>query len=265
MYTCGIDVGSVSTEALILDEKAIMGEGQEPRILSYTIVPTGSNSKLAAEKALEAACKKANIDRNEISFIVATGYGRVSIPFADKNITEITCHAKGVTSIFPDTRTVIDVGGQDSKVIKLDQERNPVDFLMNDKCAAGTGRFLEVMAKALEIRLEEFQEIFMKTKERVEITSTCTVFAESEIVSLIGHGVKKEKIVKGLIYSVANRIASMVERLGLEEPVCMTGGVAKNLGVIKALEENLKVEIKIPPEPQITGALGAAYLAQQLV
>lgn len=265
MYTCGIDIGSVSTEALILDGTATRGQAPEPKILSYTIMPTGSNSKLAATKALEAVLKKANIDKNKISFIVATGYGRVNIPFADKNITEITCHAKGVTSIFPDTRTVIDVGGQDSKVIKLDQEGNPVDFLMNDKCAAGTGRFLEVMAKALEIDLEEFQEIFMKTNQKVEITSTCTVFAESEIVSLIGHGVEKEKIIKGLIYSIANRIASMVERLGLEEPVCMTGGVAKNSGVIKALEENLKVKINIPPEPQITGALGAAYLAQQFI
>ncbi|HEY4695755.1 MAG TPA: acyl-CoA dehydratase activase, partial [Candidatus Hydromicrobium sp.] len=190
-------------------------------------------------------------------------YGRINIPFADKNITEISCHARGAISLFPDLKTVIDIGGQDSKVIKL-EGGNPIDFLMNDKCAAGTGRFLEVMARAMEINLEEFAPIFIKTTDKVDVTSTCTVFAESEIVSLIGQGVDKNKIIKGLIYSIADRITSMIERLGLEEPVCMTGGVAKNMGMVKALEEKLGVKINIPDEPQITGALGAAYLAQNI-
>jgi len=256
MYTCGIDVGSVSTEVVILNEK-------DNKIASYIIATTGSNSKEAAKKALEDACKKDGIAESDIKAIVATGYGRINIPFADKNITEISCHARGAVSLFPDLKTVIDIGGQDSKVIKL-ENGSPVDFLMNDKCAAGTGRFLEVMAGALEINLEHFADIFMKTKEKVDITSTCTVFAESEIVSLIGHGIEKNKIVKGLIYSIANRITSMVERVGLEKPVAMTGGVAKNLGVVRALEEKLAVKIEIPDEPQITGALGAAYLAQKL-
>ncbi len=254
MYTCGIDVGSVSTEAVVLD-------GQNNKILTYAISLTGSNSKNAAKKAYEDTLNKAGLKSDDIKAIVATGYGRINIPFADKNITEISCHARGAISIFPDLKTVIDIGGQDSKVIKL-EEGNPIDFLMNDKCAAGTGRFLEVMAKAMEIDLEQFAPIFIKTNDKVDITSTCTVFAESEIVSLIGQGTDKNKIIKGLIYSIANRITSMVERIGLEEPVCMTGGVAKNLGVVKALEEKLGVKIKIPDEPQITGALGAAYLAQ---
>jgi predicted CoA-substrate-specific enzyme activase len=256
MYTCGIDVGSVSTEAVILD-------GKDDRILSYAIAPTGSSSKTAAENAFKDTLGKANLKSKDIKAIIATGYGRINIPFADKNITEISCHARGATSIFSDLKTVIDIGGQDSKVIKL-KNGSPVDFLMNDKCAAGTGRFLEVMAKAMEIDLEHFAPIFIKTDEKVDITSTCTVFAESEIVSLIGQGVDKDKIIKGLIYSIANRITSMVERIGLEEPVCMTGGVAKNLGVVRALEEKLGVKIKIPDEPQITGALGAAYLARSL-
>lgn len=256
MYTCGIDVGSVSTEAVVLD-------GQNNKILTYAISLTGSNSKNAAKKAYEDTLNKAGLKSDDIKAIVATGYGRINIPFADKNITEISCHARGAISIFPDLKTVIDIGGQDSKVIKL-EEGNPIDFLMNDKCAAGTGRFLEVMAKAMEIDLEQFAPIFIKTNDKVDITSTCTVFAESEIVSLIGQGTDKNKIIKGLIYSIANRITSMVERIGLEEPVCMTGGVAKNLGVVKALEEKLGVKIKIPDEPQITGALGAAYLAQNL-
>ena len=260
MYTCGIDVGSVSTEVVILDGAA----KENVKIISYVITSTGSSSKDAAKKSLEAACSKANINKKEIKAIIATGYGRVNIPFADKNITEISCHAKGVVSLFPDTKTVIDIGGQDSKIIKLDSG-NPIDFLMNDKCAAGTGRFLEVMANALEINLEHFADIFLNTSENVDITSTCTVFAESEIVSLIGKGIDKNKIIKGLVYSIAARITSMVERIGLEEPVCMTGGVAKNLGVVKALEEKLNTKINIPDEPQITGALGAAYLAQKIL
>jgi predicted CoA-substrate-specific enzyme activase len=256
MYTCGIDVGSVSTEAVILD-------GKDDKILSYSIAPTGSSSKTAAENAFEDTLDKANLRSKDIKAVVATGYGRINIPFADKNITEISCHARGAISVFPGLRTVIDIGGQDSKVIKLDNG-SPIDFLMNDKCAAGTGRFLEVMAKAMEIDLEHFAPIFIKTDGRVDITSTCTVFAESEIVSLIGQGVDKDKIIKGLIYSIANRITSMVERIGLEEPVCMTGGVAKNQGVVRALEEKLGVKVKIPGEPQIIGALGAAYLARSL-
>lgn len=256
MYTCGIDIGSVSTEVVLLDEK-------DNKITSYIIIPTGSNSKDAAKNALDQAVKDAGITEDDIKAIVATGYGRINIPFADKNITEISCHAKGAINSFPDTRTVIDIGGQDSKVIKI-ENNNPIDFLMNDKCAAGTGRFLEVMARALEIELENFADIFLKTEGKVDITSTCTVFAESEIVSLIGQGMEKNKIIKGLIYSISSRIISMVERIGLEEPVCMTGGVAKNLGVVKALEENLSIKISIPEEPQITGALGAALLAQDL-
>ena len=256
MYTCGIDIGSVSTEVVILDRK-------DNKIASYIITSTGSNSKEAAKKALDNACKKDNISKDSIKAIVATGYGRINIPFADKNITEISCHARGAISTFPDLKTVIDIGGQDSKVIKI-ENGNPIDFLMNDKCAAGTGRFLEVMARALEIDIEHFADIFIKTNKKVNITSTCTVFAESEIVSLIGQGIDKNMIIKGLIYSIADRITSMVERVGLEEPVCMTGGVAKNLGVVKALEEKLNTKIYIPDEPQITGALGAAYLAQKM-
>ncbi len=260
MYTCGIDIGSVSTEVVIVEN--INGE-DNGKVVSYIISPTGANSKTAAEKALGEACNNSGLKRENIDFIVATGYGRINVPFANKNITEISCHARGAISAFPDTRTVIDIGGQDSKVIKL-EDGNPVDFLMNDKCAAGTGRFLEVMARALEIDLESFADIFLSTDGHVDISSTCTVFAESEIVSLIGQGVDKNTIIRGLIYSIVSKITSMVERIGLEEPVCMTGGVAKNLGVVSALEEKLGVRINIPDEPQITGALGAAYLAQKL-
>jgi len=260
MYTCGIDIGSVSTEVVILESS---NGNDAAKLFTYIISPTGANSKIAAEKTLEKACLQSGLDRDRIDAIVATGYGRINVPFADKNITEISCHARGAVSSFAGIKTVIDIGGQDSKVIKL-EDGNPIDFLMNDKCAAGTGRFLEVMARALEIDLEHFTDIFLNTEEHVDISSTCTVFAESEIVSLIGQGVDKNKIIRGLIYSIVSKITSMVERIGLEEPVCMTGGVAKNLGVVKALEESLNIKINIPEEPQITGALGAAHLALDL-
>ncbi len=255
MYTCGIDVGSVSAEAVIINRQ----DGKTD-IVAYIITPTGGDSKGAATNVFNQALEKAGLAAGDISAVVATGYGRINIPFATKNITEISCHARGVAHYFPDIRTVIDIGGQDSKVIKLDSKGNPIDFLMNDKCAAGTGRFLEVMAKALDIDIRNFAEIFATTSQKVDISSTCTVFAESEIVSLIGHGVAKNSIVKGLVYSITGRIISMVERIGLEEPVCMTGGVAKNLAVVSALEERLDLKIKVPEEPQITGALGAALL-----
>jgi predicted CoA-substrate-specific enzyme activase len=255
MYTCGIDVGSVSAEAVILNRQ----DGKND-ITAYIISPTGGDSKEAATNVFNMALEKSGLSAGDITSVVATGYGRLNIPFATKNITEISCHARGVINYFPGVRTVIDIGGQDSKVIKLDSKGNPIDFLMNDKCAAGTGRFLEVMAKALDIDLRNFAEIFAGTSQKVDISSTCTVFAESEIVSLIGHGVGKNSIVKGLVYSITSRIISMVERIGLEEPVCMTGGVAKNLAVVSALEEKLNLKIKVPQEPQITGALGAALL-----
>lgn len=258
IYTCGIDVGSVSTESVIIGS----GNGKID-ILAYDIRPTGYSSKQAALSSFEVSLEKAGIEKNNIKSIVSTGYGRVNIPFADKNITEISCHAKGVLSRFPQVRTIIDIGGQDSKVIKIDESGQPIDFLMNDKCAAGTGRFLEVMSRAMEIDLKEFADIFLNNTGHVDISSTCTVFAESEIVSLIGHGVERSKIVRGLIYSIVSRIVSMVKRVGLDIPVSLTGGVAKNLAVAKGLEERLSTELLIPEEPQITGALGAAIFASK--
>jgi len=263
MYSCGIDIGSVSTEALIL--KSDDNDKNNFDICSYVIGRTGSDIKTASETIFNDALARAKLKKEDVVNIIATGYGRKNVSFANRNITEITCHASGVLSVFPDVKTIIDIGGQDSKVIKIDKlTKKPIDFLMNDKCAAGTGRFLEVMAKALDIELENFGKIFSEEDEKIEITSTCTVFAESEIVSLIGHGVDKSKIVKGLLYSVADRIVSMISRLGLEEPVSLTGGVAKNTGIVGALEEKLGTRLLIPFEPQITGALGAAALALRI-
>ena len=179
-------------------------------------------------------------------------------------ITEITCHARGAYYVHPKTRTVIDIGGQDSKVIRLDEQGRNVDFQMNDKCAAGTGRFLEVMAHALEVKVEDLGRLSLSAPRSIKISSMCTVFAESEVVSLIADNQPKEVIIRGLHDSIADRVLGMVNRVGIEEEVTLTGGVAKNEGVVRALEERLRVKLFIPPEPQIIGALGAALLARDL-
>ena len=201
------------------------------------------------------------MDVGQIGRVVATGYGRIAVPFASKKVTEITCHARGAYHLFPQTRTVIDIGGQDSKVIRLGKDGRVVDFVMNDKCAAGTGRFLEVMARALEVSLEDMGRLSDLARERLTISSMCTVFAESEVVSLIAEGHPKEDIIRGLHDAVSERVAGMAERVGLENGVTMTGGVAKNAGVVRSLEERLGVKISRPEEPQIVGALGAALIA----
>ena len=179
-------------------------------------------------------------------------------------ITEITCHARGAFFVHPETRTVIDIGGQDSKVIRLDGQGRNVDFQMNDKCAAGTGRFLEVMAHALEVKLEDLGGLSLSAPRTIQISSMCTVFAESEVVSLIAENQPKEVIIRGLHDAIADRILGLVRRVGVEEKVTLTGGVAKNEGVVRALEERLAVKLFVPPEPQIIGALGAALLAREL-
>ncbi len=252
MPVAGIDVGSLTAEVVILDDS---------KILCYTILPTGANSKKAAEKAMDEALSKAGLKSSDLDFSVATGYGRISIDFADKRITEITCHGRGAHYWDKDVRTVIDIGGQDSKVISLNETGRVLDFAMNDKCAAGTGRFLEVMAQALEVDLEQLAELSSRAKETVAISSMCTVFAESEVVSLIARGLPREDIAHGLHRSIADRTAGLVHRVGLTEAVMITGGVAKNRAVVQALNEKLQTKLVVPEEPQIAGALGAALLA----
>ena len=255
MPAAGIDIGSLSAEVVIMDGGEMRG---------YVILPTGANSKIAAERAMKAALHKTGLKRGELQYIVATGYGRISVPFAHKRVTEITCHGRGAHYLAPSIRTIIDIGGQDSKVIRVDERGAVVDFAMNEKCAAGTGRFLEVMAQALEVKLEDLGSLSGRAAQSVPISSTCTVFAESEVVSLIARGFPPEEIIRGLHESVAERTVSLVRRVGLQEKVIMTGGVAKNRGVVSCLENKLQTALKIPPEPQIVGALGAALLAWEM-
>jgi len=255
VIVAGIDVGSLTTDVVIL-------RGNE--ILSYAIVPTVASSEESAMRGYREALQKAGIGPDAVVRIIATGYGRYSTGLAHKSLTEITCHAVGARCLFPKARAVIDIGGQDSKVIKLTEDGTLEDFVMNDKCAAGTGRFLEVMARSLGVSLESLGELSSKASGDVRITATCTVFAESEVVALVAAGVPTEDIIRGLHRAVADRIVGMVARLRAQPPFVMTGGVAKNKGVVSAVREVLGGEILVPEEPQIVGALGAAVLARSL-
>ena len=252
----GIDVGSLSTDCVIINEKE--------EILSYSITETGANSTEAAEKSLEEALARGAVQRDKVKYIVATGYGRISVPFAGKRVTEISCHALGACKLFPDTRTVVDIGGQDSKVIRVGQGGKVLDFTMNDKCAAGTGRFLEVMASKLQVPLDEMGSLSVGANGEVRISSVCTVFAESEVISLVAQNHPKEEIIRGIHRAIVNRVWSMVKALGVEREVAMSGGVAKNRGVVAFLEEKLGHPIHVYKEPQIVGGLGAALHAKRL-
>ncbi|MCX7856833.1 MAG: acyl-CoA dehydratase activase [Deltaproteobacteria bacterium] len=258
MLVAGIDIGSITTEALLLDE--------EKGILGYTIMQTGADSKRTAELALDKVLAYPKKNIKDLSYIVATGCGRKRAEFANQTITEITCIARGINYVFPEVRTVIDIGGQDTKVIRIDEKGRVVEFEMNDKCAAGTGRFLEVMAHALNVDIDKIGDLSLKHKKELTISSICTVFAESEVISLVSEGEELEDILYGIHKAIADRTLGLINRLGgIQKDVAMAGGVAKNMGVVKALENALGVEIKIYVEPQIIGALGAAIIALEKV
>jgi (R)-2-hydroxyacyl-CoA dehydratese activating ATPase len=252
-YFAGIDVGSLSADAVIIDS--------EKKLLGYAIVPTGHNSQESGSKAFHAALEKAGVAEADIAGILSTGYSRARVKQAGDSKTEISCHAKGAFLLFPDVSTIIDIGGQDSKAIRVGKNGRVTDFAMNDKCAAGTGRFLEVMATALDVGLGELGGLALKSDSDISISSTCTVFAESEVVSLISQGSTATDIAMAISKSIAHRTSGLVTRVGIEDRVVMTGGVAKNQAVVAALCEKIGKEIFVPEEPQIVGALGAAMFA----
>ena len=253
MYVMGIDSGSTSTNAVIMD--------QDRKIKAFAVVRTGAKSGESAQKVLDLVLEQANLKREDISRIVSTGYGRVSISFADENVTEISCHGKGAHYFNPKVRTILDIGGQDSKAIHLNEKGEVTDFVMNDKCAAGTGRFLEMIARSLEIDIDELGPAALKSTEEIEITSMCSVFAESEVISLIAQNKEKTDIANGVCRSIANKSYSLMKRVGLEPEFMMTGGVAKNPGVVRAVEDKIGSRLYICPEPEIVGAAGAAIYA----
>jgi predicted CoA-substrate-specific enzyme activase len=247
----GIDAGAATTKAVLLQGWQIAG---------YRIADTAFDFSRAAQKIFEEVLSLSQVTAEEVERICATGYGRTSVTLADMTISEITAHARGVHFLYPKIRGIIDVGGQDSKVIALEDGRVS-DFLMNDKCAAGTGKFLEYTARALEVPVAELGTLALASRHPASISSMCTVFAESEVLSLRAQGISREDLAAGLIASIAARIATMVRRLHLEEPIAFVGGVARNAGMRVALEEQLGVSLVVPQEPQITGALGAALTA----
>ena len=253
-YFAGVDIGSTMTKVVIMNQT----------MLASVIGPTGPEHRKLANRVMEEALAKANLPFDDITYVVATGYGRINVPFADKQITEISCHARGVGHLLPEARTVIDIGGQDCKGIKL-KEGRVVDFVMNDKCAAGTGRFLEVTAEGLGVKLEDMGRLSLAAENKVEIGSTCTVFAAQEVVAKLSEGVPLPNIIAGLHEAIASRIYSMVGRLKIEREVALTGGGAKNIGLVKALEAKLGFPVLVPPEPLLTGAIGAALLGRDIV
>jgi len=255
MWFAGVDVGSISAESVIVDE--------EGRVVGQAIGATGADSAAAAGRTFAEALEQAGLEPSQIGRVVSTGYGRERVSFAHDKITEITCHGRGALHLFPEARTVIDIGGQDSKAIRVDERGRVMSFQMNDKCAAGTGRFLEVMARALEVDLIEMGPLALESKNRVSVSSVCTVFAESEVVGLIHQGVDKRDIIRGIHAAIADRTRSLVGRVGITPELVMSGGVAKNPGVVAELEERIGCRLRLPPEPQIVGALGAAVIAAE--
>lgn len=252
-YVAGVDSGSTTTKLVILDNSRIFG---------HHVIPTGSNCVKASQNILEIGLKKLDLDREDIKYIVATGYGRQQIDFAQSQVTEISCHAKGIHSIFPHIKVIIDIGGQDFKVIKLSEKGQVIDFAMNDKCAAGTGRYLELMSRIFEMELEQFGRAAAFALNKIDITSYCTVFAETEVINHISRGTPENDIIAGIFHAVAKRLYSMAKHyIGSEKEIAFTGGVSKYAGMIKALEDITGCSVLVPSEPQITGALGAALFA----
>jgi predicted CoA-substrate-specific enzyme activase len=254
MISVGIDVGSITTKAAALDGDRLLGD---------RIVATGYNAERSGRLVFERLLEELGVAATEVGSIVATGYGRSRIGFAQRTVTEITCHAAGAHYLDPAVRSVIDIGGQDSKAIALDERGQVRDFAMNDKCAAGTGRFLEVMARALEVGLDQFGELARQAGRPAGISSLCTVFAESEVISLIAKGETRENIVAGIHEAVAARVVAMAGRLNLGPPVMMTGGVSRNAGLVRALEKKLGRPLTVSAKAQVTGAIGAAVLGRK--
>ena len=252
-YAAGVDVGSTQTKAIIIDEQR--------NVVGRSLGDTGANVVQAAEAAFAEALEGAGLGEREVEYVIGTGYGRYRVTFGNAQVTEISCHARGAVRFFPRTRSVVDMGGQDTKAIRVSDKGEIEDFCMNDKCAAGTGRFLGAASNALEIPLNQLGPTALKGEKPVKISTTCTVFAESEVLSWLGKGKKIEDILLGVHQSIAARAAGLLRRVGVEEQVTFTGGVAKNTAMIHTLNERLGLQMNVSEESHYMGALGAALIA----
>ncbi|WP_294446541.1 acyl-CoA dehydratase activase [uncultured Mailhella sp.] len=256
MPVAGIDVGSVAAKAVILDELT-------NNVLAHALVPTGWNPRQAGEDALDRACAQAGVDRPALTRVTGTGYGRIALPFADKTVTEITCHALGAVHLFPGTGVVLDIGGQDSKAIAVDADGSVQDFVMNDKCAAGTGRFLQVLSGILGMDVQALDEAAGRGRP-ADISSMCAVFAETEIVGLLAQGVSPEDVAAGVFRSLARRMVSLSRRIACRGEYTFTGGLATLPAFVRCLSSELGTTVNVANDPQNTGALGAALIAARL-
>jgi (R)-2-hydroxyacyl-CoA dehydratese activating ATPase len=249
----GVDVGSTQTKAVILDDsRAIRGR---------SLIDTGANVTKAAENAFAAAAADASVPAGSVAYVIGTGYGRYKVTFGHAQVTEISCHARGAQYMFPGTHTVLDIGGQDTKAIRVGENGQVMDFCMNDKCAAGTGRFLGAGAFALDIPLGELGPLALGARNPVKITTTCTVFAESEIISWLARGKKAEDVLMGVHQAIAARSLSLIRRVGVEEEVTFTGGVTRNVAMVQILEELLGTKLNVSPDAHYMGAVGAGLFA----
>src|ERR1035437_9948778 len=256
-YAAGVDVGSTQTKAVIIDEHAA--------IVGRSLIDTGANVVVEAENAYVAALRDAGVPEEEVGYIVGTGYGRYRVTFGHTQITEISCHGRGAVHMFPGTRTVVDMGGQDTKAIRVSPTGEILDFVMNDKCAAGTGRFLGAAASALDLPLDQLGPTALLSSRPVKITTTCTVFADGEILSLIGKGKKLEDVLLGVHHSVVSRSIGLLSRVGIDQEVTFTGGVANHVGMVSVLNQELGFEVNVSEDSHYMGALGAALFAMDRI
>jgi (R)-2-hydroxyacyl-CoA dehydratese activating ATPase len=253
LYAAGVDVGSTQTKGIIVDATA--------SVVARGLIDTGANVSRAAERVFERMLADAGVRREDVGSVIGTGYGRYKVTFGDTQVTEISCHARGAWQAFPNTRTVIDIGGQDAKAIAVGDRGEVRDFAMNDKCAAGTGRFLANSGDALGLRLEEIGELSLQARRPVRLSTVCTVFVESDILSYVANGKKVEDILAGVHAAIAARTVALMRRVGVEPEITFTGGVSRNVGIVHALEEKLEAQMNIGPDAHFMGALGAALFA----
>ncbi|MBI4442790.1 MAG: 2-hydroxyglutaryl-CoA dehydratase [Acidobacteria bacterium] len=253
IYAGGVDVGSTQTKAIILSE--------DRRIVSRALINTGAFVSQAAERAFQQAVADAGIPPEQVAYVVGTGYGRYKVTFGDAQITEISCHARGAKFLFPNTKTVIDMGGQDAKGIRVGEDGDVKDFVMNDKCAAGTGRFLSNAAETLGVSLDEIGPISLQAKKSVRLSTVCAVFVESDIMSYLAEGKTMQDILGGVHSAIAARVISLIRRVGIEPEVTFTGGVSRNIGMVRALEEKLQLPVNVCDDSHFIGAIGAALFA----
>jgi predicted CoA-substrate-specific enzyme activase len=254
VYVAGIDIGSAFSKAVVI---------AKGKIISYHVIPSGGDYKLAAEQVAGKALAKAKLSLKDLAYTVATGYGAANVSFSNQAVTDISCQGRGIFYLFPSARTVIDIGGQFTRVFKVDERGRATAFLQSEKCAAGSGRFLQIIARVLQINLEDIGDLSMKSQNRVEFNTGCAVFAESEVVSRIAEGAAKEDILAGLHRTLAAKIQTMVERIGIVPDCAVVGGGAKDIGLVKSIEEKLGCKLLVPEEPQIVAALGAALIAKE--